>query len=211
MPTKPKWPEKEGLSTLLDASDLPGDGWLLRFQRTWQTGHPAAWAPNRLLVPVVKNIERNTNPPSEEAIRAGQAGSASAQRMFRKGRKGLRARLIPLLSAEDAQLFMEGWPDRIAASKQPAWSRVLMRASQATVERCEVPGADDAWCSTQPVRVLTSTATVMQAAGHVGPLVFMVTGSSTNRPGAWSWDEVLDLARIQAQKLHQWIERSDNL
>ena len=41
----------------------------------------------------------------------------------------------------------------------------------------------------------------MYAAGRVGELVFMLSASALT--GGWAWDDLVDLAAKQAQRLHQ--------
>jgi hypothetical protein len=183
--------EKEVLSALLKRSDLPGDGWAMRLERTWLTGQIP-----KEFVELVEHSEQ-----SPEAIRAGDAGRVSAMRVFgQNARGGLTVRVTPLLSPGDAQAFTKGAPSRIAKNGVRSSARVML-TSESTVEVREIPGTEDVWCQEWAALTVHGDRTILVAAGRVDAFAFMVGANYLRDKG--SWDELLEIAAIQAQRLHQ--------
>jgi hypothetical protein len=172
------------LSALLEISDLPGDRWTVKSQRTWRTGQ--------------------TDNPSPAAIRARDAGSITAWRSFEE--KGLSrwlwVQVTPTVSNDDAQAFIKDMPNRFLKN-----SGAIALRSERTIEGNEIPGAEDVWCHEQETTALIGDGISMLAAGRVGELVFTLAASSL--AGGWSWGDVTAIAARQAQRLNQPMELSD--
>jgi hypothetical protein len=161
------------LQQLLEADDLPGDGWRRRDQRSWRTGDVA-------------------DPrPWQAAARA--AGSITVWRSFSAGPRWLWVQWAPLLTPTDAALAM-------AHAAQPGAGLRNLRAEVQVSARRDLdppPGVAGAGLVTATEEETTGASSVLTLRCVAGSSVVVICASG---PG-WSWPEVVAVAERQLARL----------
>jgi hypothetical protein len=164
---------KDALSSLLDATALPGAGWSVQDERTWRTGRQ--------------------KPAEPWAQRAAAAGSVTAWRSFRSGGRSLWVQQVPTAGAEDARDALTAVPAALLANLR---SQVRLD-SEADVEPPVVAGADAVWAHEQHTSGHPDAGTTLLLCWTVGDRLFAL--GAAGRP-EWTWTEVAALAQAQTAR-----------
>ena len=161
---------KDALSSLLGAESLPGGGWSVPDERTWRTGRQ--------------------KPADPWAQRAAAAGSITAWRSFRSGRRTLWLQLVPTASPDDAVAALDAVPTALLANLR---SRVRLD-SERDVEPPAVAGADAVRAHEQHTSGHPDAGTTLLLCWTAGARLFALCAAG--RP-EWTWAEVAAVAEAQ--------------
>jgi hypothetical protein len=171
--------------TLLDVTDLPGDGWRLQDERTWQTGV--------------------SEPGVERSARAQEAGCITAWRSFdrKHSDQAFWTEVIPFVSTFDAQAASDELPDSLLSDLRQS-SRTT---SDRTVEGREIPGVEEPWAYEVTAERRRGTAVTRLVGGRVDRNVVALAGAGS--VDAWPWPVLVGLATVQARYVRLFDFRPD--
>jgi hypothetical protein len=175
-------PKRRSVNLLPDASELPGDGWVVLDERTWRTGRirkPAAWG-----------------------VRARQQGSVTAIRSFEQKAvaRWVWAEVMPLASDDDAAEALTELPNRFVRNPRS----IVTLTSEFPVNDITVPGCSQTWAYAQEGTSSMGDSTTQMLAGAVGRVLFCLGASGLR--DMWSWDEVILVAGTIVERIEQSAE-----
>jgi hypothetical protein len=162
-------------TSLLEVSDLPGEGWQLLGAMTWRTGR--------------------FGKPSDVWRRARKAGTFTSARSLSQPTvpRWLLIKVAPTASVEDAT---EVVPQLLSLSTPNPKARVTV-TSEGPVGDVSVAILADPWVYEQSTTGMPEGPTSSRyVAGHVANVAILIACSG-NRD-AWVWDDVVELAAKQA-------------
>lgn len=146
-------------------------------ERTWPTG--------------------DLDPTSEKSERARRAGTVTAWRTFEEAGSGRAAwvEVAPYATADDATLSLRQSPRYLTGASGPD-ERVV---AEGVVGGRRLPGVPDAWIYEKTVTGPDGTRHAGYVAGTVGEVLFVA--SCSGEPGQWSFDDLMGLAAVQAERI----------
>lgn len=162
---------------LLEPSDLPGHRWKISEERSWPTGQ--------------------LDPASEKSRRALEFGGVTAWRSFDEAESSRSAwvEVVPYATAEDAGVSLRQVPKFFVGTLRPG--EKLM--AEGVVEGRVLPGVADTWMFEKATTGTEGDTSARYVGGTIGRILFITCFS---RSGAmWPWAEVIELARLQAEKV----------
>ena len=81
--------------------------------------------------------------------------------------------------------------------------------TERVVEHIAVETVDHPWLYEQLTEGANGSSSIKYVAGTVDAAIHVVTAGSESRDGGWPWEDVVQVASAQSQKLKRLIERHD--
>ena len=162
---------------LLEPSDLPGHGWTIAEERSWPTGQ--------------------LDPTSDKSRRALEFGAVTAWRSFEEVESSRSAwvEVVPYATTEDAGVSLRQVPRFFVGTLRPGERLV----AEGVVEGRVLPGVADTWMFEKSTTGTGGDPSARYVGGTIGQILFL---TCLSRSGAmWPWVEVIELARLQAEKV----------
>jgi len=175
-PIRPNDARRE-LARLLTVDDLGGFGWRAHEERAWETGR--------------------SGDEAEWAERARDAGLLTVWRSFDQAasHRQLWVQASRLCSEDDAAEALGAVPDRMLRNLRAQVDVVGERA----VAPPKLEGVDGAWAREQRTEGRRGTGVARYLAFRTGATVVIV--AATGLGAAWTWDDVQQVAQLQADRL----------
>jgi hypothetical protein len=162
---------------LLEPSDLPGHRWRIAEERSWPTGQ--------------------LDPASEKSRRALAFGGVTAWRSFAAAESSRSAwvEVVPYATTEDAGVSLRQVPKFFVGTLRPGERLV----AEGVVEGRVLPGVADTWMFEKSTTGPEGDTSARYVGGTIGRILFITCFSSSG--AMWPWAEVIELARLQAEKV----------
>lgn len=175
----PKRTADAQLMRLIDASDLEGANWRVIDERAWTTG--------------------TTGPDSAWAARAKAAGLITAWRSLEEQNnyRWLWVQASPLASPEDAREALRSAPQRFLTNLR---SEVTVVAAT-DVEPIAISDTSAGWAHEQRTQSRRGDGETLYCGFVLGSTVAVLSASGL--ADSWSWTELGEVARKQAERLTQ--------
>jgi hypothetical protein len=164
---------------LLGPADLPGPGWDVVEERHWPTGQ--------------------LDPTSHKSQRALGADCVTAWRSLRQVDPARSAwvEVVPYATPEDARLSLLQVP-RFFVGTAPEGGSVV---EERTVEDRSVPGVEDTWFLEKTTSGPEGSTRARYVGGAIDRALFLTCFSSAVE--YWAWEQVLELASHQAERIRR--------
>ena len=173
------------LELLLECKDLPVGSCKQLDQRTWRYG-----------------LEAKTN---EISARARKMGSITAWRSFKLQQSWIWIQIIPFASPEDAQKAM---PDSLRDSLRNLRAKVKLVSEDSVIFESNVNLSHPTFVEQKTVTAKGDEGSSKYVSATVGTFGFMIAASSL---GTQNWDEVLEIAVLQSNKIKTLIARNNDI
>jgi len=168
---------RESLDLLIDAEDLPGDGWRVTDERTWKTGH--------------------VEPSAAWSAAARDHGSVTAWRSFEQPSTGrwIWAEVVPLASSSDAQEALTALPTLLLKNTRADVTVVAEKA----LPLPEIPSATVGWAHAQETDSRRGPGDAFYLAASVDGVIAVTCASGLR--DVWTFADVVAAVTRQCRRI----------